>query len=346
MHSSYLPPDFSLAASHRPIGQLLNGLAEKDTTMSPVVTLHPKMPLIRAHDATRTTNIMAILNLTPDSFSDGGVHTENIEVIKSSVAGFIAAGATIIDIGGQSTRPKADFLGPEEELARILPVVRAIRGMKGADKVAISIDTFHSHVAREAILAGADIINDVSAGMLDDQMLSTVAELGKTIILMHMRGNPHTMTSLTQYPDGVIRGVARELSARAQDALNAGIPPWRIILDPGLGFAKNQEQNLELLRNLQQLRESTEYSSKLRNYPWLMGPSRKGFVGSITDVAEASQRSYGTAAAVTASIAGGADIIRVHDVDEMVQVSKMADAIYRRPLTKYSNRGEVATLHV
>ncbi|KAJ9606957.1 trifunctional dihydropteroate synthetase [Cladophialophora chaetospira] len=330
--NEHLPPDFSLASSYRSFGQLLNGLSERDSTMSPVTTLHPETPLIRAHDPTRNTHVMAILNLTPDSFSDGGVHkVEGVEAIKASVASFVAAGATIVDIGGQSTRPKADFLGPKEELARVLPIVRAIRETKEFDKVAISIDTFHSDVARETILAGADIVNDVSAGLLDERMLPTVAQLGKTIILMHMRGNPHTMSSLTQYPDGVVNGVARELSERVKAALSAGIPPWRIILDPGLGFAKDQDQNLELLRSLQHLRERTEYSSNLRNYPWLMGPSRKGFVGKITDVADAAKRSYGTAAAITASIAGGADIIRIHDVSEMVQVSKMADAIYRRP---------------
>lgn len=300
--------------------------------MSPVTTLKPEMPLIRTRDVSRKTHVMAILNLTPDSFSDGGLHTaKGAESIKTTVANFIAAGASIIDIGGQSTRPKADYLGPHEELNRILPIVRLIRQMKEAENVAISIDTFHSVVARETILAGADIINDVSAGLLDSRMLPTVAELGKTIVLMHMRGDPHTMTKLTDYPDGVISGVARELCERVQAALASGIRPWRVILDPGLGFAKNQQQNLELLRSLAQLREQTEYSPALRNFPWLMGPSRKGFIGNVTDVSDASKRSYGTAAAVTASIEGGADIVRIHDVREMVQVTKMADAIYRRP---------------
>ncbi|OAL18962.1 hypothetical protein AYO22_10291 [Fonsecaea multimorphosa] len=328
----HLPADFSPSAPYRRIGQLLEALPEKDATMSPVTVLRPQIPLVRTHDATRKTHVMAILNLTPDSFSDGGIHTSRgAESIKTTVASFIAAGASIIDVGGQSTRPKADYLGPQEELERILPIVRVIREMKEADNVAISIDTFHSDVARQTILAGADIINDVSAGLLDPQMLPTVAELGKTIVLMHMRGDPHTMTKLTNYPDGVINGVARELCERVQAALAAGIAPWRIILDPGLGFAKDQEQNLELLRSLQRLREQTEYSPSLINYPWLMGPSRKGFVGSVTGVSEASKRSYGTAATVTASIEGGADIVRIHDVHEMVQVTKMADAIYRRP---------------
>ncbi|KIW91847.1 dihydropteroate synthase [Cladophialophora bantiana CBS 173.52] len=330
--NAHLPADFSPTAPHRQISQLLEALPEKDATMSPVTTLKPEMPLIRTRDVSRKTHVMAILNLTPDSFSDGGLHTaKGAESIKTTVANFIAAGASIIDIGGQSTRPKADYLGPHEELNRILPIVRLIRQMKEAENVAISIDTFHSVVARETILAGADIINDVSAGLLDSRMLPTVAELGKTIVLMHMRGDPHTMTKLTDYPDGVISGVARELCERVQAALASGIRPWRVILDPGLGFAKNQQQNLELLRSLAQLREQTEYSPALRNFPWLMGPSRKGFIGNVTDVSDASKRSYGTAAAVTASIEGGADIVRIHDVREMVQVTKMADAIYRRP---------------
>ncbi|KIX02373.1 dihydropteroate synthase [Rhinocladiella mackenziei CBS 650.93] len=320
-----LPPTFS---STIPIDQHLKNLPEKDRSMSPVTILNSRLPLIRTHDFTRKTHVMAILNLTPDSFSDGGVHKANdLDMMKSTVGQFIAAGADIIDIGGQSTRPRAEYLGPREELERILPVVRAIREMEEADDVALSIDTFHADVARETILAGADIINDVSAGVMDPRMLPTVAELGKTIILMHMRGDPHTMTKLTNYPDGVVKGVARELDGRVKAAREAGIFPWRIILDPGLGFAKTQQQNLRLLQNLEDLRNLFH----LDHFPWLIGPSRKGFIGKISGVEEASGRDYGTAAAVTASIEGGAEIVRIHDVREMVQVTKMADAIYRQP---------------
>ncbi|KIW19843.1 dihydropteroate synthase [Exophiala spinifera] len=328
----HVPPSFSSRGSSSTIAQHLSSLATKDKTMSPVTVLNSRMPLLRTHDPSRKTHIMAILNLTPDSFSDGGVHSpKDRDSIKSTVKRFIAAGVQIIDIGGQSTRPNADFLSAEEELSRVLPIVKAIREMKEAEDIAISIDTFHSSVARETIHAGADIINDISSGVLDEEMLPTVAKLGKTIILMHMRGNPHTMTKLTDYPDGVVNGVAKELSERVRAAKTAGILPWRIILDPGLGFAKNQSQNLELLRRLRDLRENTEQLRDLGNYPWLMGPSRKGFVGKITGVQQASKRSYGTAAAVTASIEGGAEIVRIHDVEEMIQVTKMADAIYRTP---------------
>jgi 2-amino-4-hydroxy-6-hydroxymethyldihydropteridine diphosphokinase/dihydropteroate synthase len=328
-----LPAEFSPATATRSIAQHLAALPEKDDSMSPVTVLNAQLPPIRTHDSARKTHVMAILNLTPDSFSDGGSHTTtDLETMKSTVRSFIAAGADIIDIGGQSTRPRADYLGPEEELKRILPAVRAIREMEEAKAVALSIDTFHADVARQTMLAGVDIVNDISAGVMDDRMLSTVAELGKTIILMHMRGNPHTMTKLTNYPDGVIKGVAQELGERVQAALSAGIPPWRIILDPGLGFAKTQDQNLELLGSLEELRKvANDSATPFTNFPWLMGPSRKGFVGKVTGVEDASGRSYGTAAAVTASIQGGAEIVRIHDVAEMVQVAKMADAIYRQP---------------
>jgi 2-amino-4-hydroxy-6-hydroxymethyldihydropteridine diphosphokinase / dihydropteroate synthase len=313
------------------VAELYQNLRHGDESMSPVVELTKHLPLIRPRNPSRKTLIMAILNLTPDSFSDGGLHTPHDEAsIQRQARAFFAAGADIIDIGGQSTRPRADLLSPTAEAQRILPAIRAIRSTPDLGNVAISIDTFYSDVARQAIAAGADIINDVSAGLLDENMLSTVAELGKTIVLMHMRGNPHTMSKLTEYPRGVIDGVAMELSERVEAAEKAGIPRWRIVLDPGIGFAKNQVQNLELLRSMSRLREADVYP-KLQGIPWLVGTSRKGFIGKITGVQQADQRLMGTAAAVTASVAGGADIVRVHDVKEMAEVVKMADAIYRSP---------------
>lgn len=269
---------------------------------------------------------MAILNLTPDSFSDGNIHSStNAEALEKTIQLFINAGATVIDIGGQSTRPDAEKVSPEEELERILPAVKYIRSMPEAKNVAISVDTFYARVAEEAIAAGADIINDITAGEGDPQMLATAARLQKTIILMHMRGTPKTMTKLTRYPDGVVNGVGQELLQRVKAAKAAGILPWRIILDPGIGFAKTQEQNLELLRRHDELRMYKD----LEGFPWLVGTSRKGFIGKITKVQNAHERVWGTAAAVTASIKGGADIVRVHDVAEMAQVAKMADAIFR-----------------
>ncbi|KPI35436.1 Folic acid synthesis protein fol1 [Cyphellophora attinorum] len=303
------------------------GLKNRDETMSPVTEVSHRLPLIRSMDPKRPTSIMAILNITPDSFSDGGkFSSRDQKALKPNIGKIIAAGATILDVGGQSTRPHAKLISAEEELERILPVVRTIRKMPEADGVAISVDTFYSEVAKGAIAEGADLINDISAGQMDPNMLSTVANLSKTIVLMHMRGDPSTMTKLTDYPHGVVERVAQELSLRFQAALDAGIAPWRIILDPGIGFAKNQDQNLELLRRLRELRE---HPVNLSGPPWLLGTSRKGFVGKVTGVADAAARQFGTAATVTASIAGGADIVRVHDVKEMAEVVKMADAIYR-----------------
>lgn len=269
---------------------------------------------------------MSILNLTPDSFSDGGKNYDvDTSTLANTIKSHIVAGATIIDLGGQSTRPGAVQISAAEELARVLPAIDIIRSLPEAKDVAISVDTYRAEVAEEAIKRGADIINDVSAGLMDQNMLSTAAGLGCTICLMHMRGTPETMNSLASYPDGVVETVGQELLQRVQAAEAAGIRRWRIILDPGIGFAKTQEHNLELLRRLNELRN---YPG-LGGLPWLIGTSRKAFVGRITGVKEAKERTWGTAAAVTAAIHGGADIVRVHDVQEMGQVAKMADAVWR-----------------
>lgn len=271
---------------------------------------------------------MAIFNATPDSFS--GENPPKKGDAKIMFGSWFEKGADIIDFGGQSTRPGAELLSADQELARVLPYITQCKEMKRQDTV-VSVDTFYSKVARECINAGADIVNDVSGGLLDEQMLSTVAELNKTIVLMHMRGNPETMTGLTDYPDGVVNGVRRELGERVRAALKAGIPPWRIILDPGIGFAKTEAQNLELLRSLAELRKppSKPEEEDLSKYPWLIGPSRKGFIGKITGVEEAKWRQFGTAAAVTACVAGGAEIVRVHDVTQMTEAVRLADGIYR-----------------
>ncbi|THC97235.1 hypothetical protein EYZ11_003288 [Aspergillus tanneri] len=306
----------------------LNSLPPPDQT--PVATTHISrhVPAIHSTDPHRPTHIMAILNLTPDSFSDGGKHSStDFSALTNTVRNFIASGATIIDIGGESTRPGSTPVDEAEELARVIPAIRHIRtSIPEAANVAISIDTYRARVAEEACAAGADIINDVSAGLLDPEMLPTMARLGKTIILMHMRGTPSTMTKLTDYPNGVVQDISTELLGRIAAAEAAGIRRWRIILDPGLGFAKGQSQDLAILRDLHRLRTGIH---GLDCFPWLMGPSRKRFIGRLTGVDKASDRGWGTAAAVTASVAGGADIVRVHDVKEMAQVTKVADAIYR-----------------
>ncbi|KAL4807238.1 Dihydropteroate synthase-like protein [Aspergillus unguis] len=295
---------------------------------TPVATTYisPHFPPLRATDPLRKTHIMAILNLTPDSFSDGGKHSTDLQTLTSTIHSFIASGATIIDIGGESTRPGSVPVGAEEELRRVIPAIKHIRAMPEAKNIAISVDTYRAAVAEQALAAGADIINDVSAGSLDPEMLSVVAKSGKAIVLMHMRGSPSTMTKLTEYPHGVIPDVGSELLERIAAAEAAGIRRWRMILDPGLGFAKNMPEDLEILKNLETLRSGVP---GLQYFPWLMGPSRKRFIGKLTGMDKASERTWGTAATVTASVAGGADIVRVHDVKEMWQVARVADAIYR-----------------
>lgn len=270
---------------------------------------------------------MSILNVTPDSFSDGG---NNYNVDKTSltatIKAHIAGGATIIDIGGQSTRPGSEQVSASEELSRILPAISIIRSLPEADNIAISIDTYRASVAEAAIKAGADIINDVSAGQMDSEMLSTVARLGCTYCLMHMRGTPQTMNEYTNYSlSGVTETLAKELSDRVAEAQRAGIRRWRLILDPGIGFAKTERHNMQILRGLSLLRNRTAF----KGIPWLLGASRKAFIGRITGVEDAEKRVWGTAAVVTAAIQQGVDIVRVHDVEEMTQVAKMACALYR-----------------
>lgn len=290
-----------------------------------MTSLSSKLGPILSRSPTRPTHIMAIMNLTPDSFSDGGLHGTTPSSLLPTLKAYLSAGASIIDIGGQSTRPGAPQISADEEMSRVLPAIRLIRSQHSFDSIAISIDTYRASVAEAAVIAGANIVNDVSAGRMDQDMLPTVARLGCTVILMHMRGTPETMTTQTAYPGGVIEGVATELQERIHEAEEAGIRRWRIMLDPGIGFAKNQAQNLELLRRFAELRDS----KALVGLPWVVGASRKRFIGKITGVKTASRRAWGTASAVAAAVQGGADIVRVHDVEEMTQVAKMADAIWR-----------------
>ncbi|KAI1119394.1 Dihydropteroate synthase [Nemania sp. NC0429] len=356
---SELVPHRALDAS-RPwklIQDYLNELPPPpDGSVEPLSTLTPlraSVTPLRALRSARPTQVMAILNVTPDSFSDGGVHlppshtqTQTMarqyiepenpfplssskpaypEGLRSTIQHFIASGATLIDVGGQSTAPGAPEVSVSEELSRVLPVISLIRSMPEATHVSISVDTYRAAVAEAAVAAGADIVNDVSAGLLDEAMLSTVARLGCTVCLMHMRGTPATMSLMNEYPGGLIPTLAKELRERVNAAEQAGIRRWRIILDPGMGFAKVGDQNLEILRHMPELRQWPG----LEGLPWLLGSSRKSFVGKITGVPNPGDRVYGTAATVTAAVQGGADIVRVHDVLEMTQVVKMADAIFR-----------------
>ncbi|KAI1336282.1 Dihydropteroate synthase [Xylariaceae sp. FL0016] len=306
----------------------LNHLPSSAEPLSTLIPLGGSIAPLNALKSTRKTHVMAILNLTPDSFSDGGLHNPTSTAsLSETIVSMLDAGATLLDIGGQSTAPGAPQVSAEEELARILPAIQLVRSLPDAASVAISVDTYRASVARAAVAAGADIVNDVSGGLLDADMLPTMAALEKTVVLMHMRGTPATMSSESQtaYPEGLIPGIATELLARVRAAEEAGVRRWRIVLDPGLGFAKVGAQNLELLRHFAELRAWPG----LEGLPWLLGSSRKSFVGKVTGVPRPVDRVFGTAATVVAAVQGGADVVRVHDVREMGQVVKMADAIWR-----------------
>jgi 2-amino-4-hydroxy-6-hydroxymethyldihydropteridine diphosphokinase/dihydropteroate synthase len=276
---------------------------------------------------------MAIFNVTTDSFSDGGEHLPPTKITRSprgprsdrrilTLNKFIKNGATIIDIGGQSTAPGAKDVPVELETERVLDAISLLHDKN----ILISVDTFRAPVAEAAIKAGAHIINDVSAGVLDPEMLPTMARLGSTVCLMHMRGTPQTMMEKTDYsPKGLIPTVAKELLEHVAAAEEAGIRRWRIILDPGIGFAKTVDQNLELLRRLDELRDWPG----LKGLPWLVGTSRKSFIRKILGVKNIAETLSGTGATVAAAIQGGADIVRVHDVLHMAKVAQVSDAIWR-----------------
>ena len=268
----------------------------------------------------KRTYLMGVLNVTPDSFSDGGDYY-TIESALAQAENMVKSGVDIIDIGGQSTRPGAAEISSSEEIDRVIPLVQILRQKAEIfGSVPISVDTTRAQVAKAAVEAGADIINDISAATFDSQMLSTVAQLKVPIILMHIRGTPQTMQKLTDYRD-LIGEIREFLESRIAEAVAAGIDKSHIILDPGIGFAKNYSQNLEILQQLAKFRGL--------DCPILVGVSRKSFIGHILNQPLAKQRIWGTAAACTAAIANSADILRVHDVREMYDVCLVADAIFR-----------------
>ncbi|MBD1828361.1 dihydropteroate synthase [Microcoleus vaginatus GB1-A2] len=268
----------------------------------------------------KRTYLMGVLNVTPDSFSDGGDFYTR-ESALAQAENMVKSGVDIIDIGGQSTRPGAAEISTSEEIDRVIPLVQILRQKPDIfGSVPISVDTTRAQVAKAAVEAGADIINDISGATFDSEMLSTVAQLKVPIILMHIRGTPQTMQKLTDYRD-LIGEIKEFLESRIAEAVAAGIDKSHIILDPGIGFAKNYSQNLEIMRELRKFR--------ILNCPLLVGVSRKSFIGHILNQPEAKQRIWGTAAACTGAIANSADILRVHDVREMRDVSQVADAIFR-----------------
>jgi dihydropteroate synthase len=268
----------------------------------------------------KRTYLMGVLNVTPDSFSDGGDYY-TIESALAQAENMVKSGVDIIDIGGQSTRPGAAEICSWEEIDRVIPVVQILRQKAEIfGSVPISVDTTRAQVAKAAVEAGADIINDISGATFESEMLSTVAHLKVPIILMHIRGTPQTMQKLTDYRD-LIGEIREFLESRIAAAVAAGIDKSHIILDPGIGFAKNYSQNLEILQQLAKFRGL--------GCPILVGVSRKSFIGHILNQPLAKQRIWGTAAACTGAIANSADILRVHDVREMYDVCRVADAIFR-----------------
>jgi len=263
------------------------------------------------------TYLMGVLNVTPDSFSDGG-EFNTPDAALAQAQQLVAAGADMIDVGGQSTRPGAAEISLEEELDRVLSVVQVLRQ---EISVPLSVDTTRAAVAKAAVAAGADMINDISGATFEPDMLPTVATLGVPIVLMHIRGTPQTMQQLTDYQD-LIGEIYQFLEARIAAAIASGIDSSRIIIDPGIGFAKKYNQSLEIIRRLSVFRSL--------NYPILVGTSRKSFIGHILNQPDPKARVWGTAAACCAAIASGADILRVHDVKEMRDACRVADAIFRR----------------
>ena len=260
------------------------------------------------------TYLMGVLNITPDSFSDGGKFNTITTALLQAQA-LVSAGADIIDVGGQSTRPKAEQISLAEELDRVLPVLEVLREQIS---VPISVDTTRADVAIKAIEAGADLVNDISGGTFDPEMLLTVAKKGVPIVLMHIRGNSQTMHQLTHYQD-LMGEISSFLASQIAAAVAVGIERGKIIIDPGIGFAKNYEQNLEIFRRLPELHQL--------NCPILVGPSRKSFIGRILNQPDPEERVWGTAAACCAAIVKGANILRIHDVREMRDVCLVADAL-------------------
>ncbi|XP_073301338.1 folate synthesis bifunctional protein, mitochondrial isoform X2 [Primulina huaijiensis] len=277
------------------------------------------------------TSIMGILNVTPDSFSDGGRFLSERSFI-SQVRLLLSEGADIIDLGAQSTRPMATKLTPEQELDRLMPFLEIMKNLPEMEGKLISVDSFYSQVAAESVSMGAHLINDVSGGNLDSNMHNVVAALKVPYILMHMRGDPSTMQNQENLKyDNICAEVASELYTRARNAELSGIPAWRMIIDPGIGFSKDTGQNLDILNGLPTIRsEIARRSLSLSRAPMLIGPSRKRFLGEICGRPEASRRDSATVAAVTAGILNGANIVRVHNVGDNCDAVKLCDAMLHR----------------
>lgn len=262
---------------------------------------------------TRRTAVMGIVNVTPDSFSDGGRYFDSEKAIAHGIV-LADQGADIIDVGGESTRPGARPVSAGEEMERVLPV---IRGLRRAVSIPISVDTTKAEVARAAVDEGADMVNDISAMRFDPAMAPLIAAAKLPVVLMHMQGTPRTMQQSPRYQD-VVEEVKEFLRSRIRFALEAGVSAERIIIDPGIGFGKELGHNLALLRGLPALASLGQ--------PLLVGPSRKTFVGKLLD-AGPEERLEGSLAVAVAAVLAGANIIRTHDVKESRRAIRIADAL-------------------
>jgi dihydropteroate synthase len=260
----------------------------------------------------KRTRIMGIVNVTPDSFSDGGQFFGTKEAVSQGIL-LAKQGADILDIGGESTRPFSNPVSIDEELSRVIPV---IKGICKKVKVPVSIDSYHPEVAEKAIRAGASIVNDIN-GLREKGMAELCARKKVPVVIMHMKGTPKTMQKEPVYKD-CVGEVYDFLAQRAQVALDAGVKPERIVIDPGIGFGKRVEDNLVLLKKLGEFRSM--------GFPLLLGTSRKSFMGAISGT-EVDSRLYGSLGSVAASVVNGADIVRVHDVKETRQTLQIVDAV-------------------
>ena len=259
------------------------------------------------------TCVMGIINRTPDSFSDGGLFLDD-DACLEKVIQFAEEGADIIDIGGESTRPGAPAVSEKEEIRRTIPIIRKIRKIV---KLPISIDTTKSKVAKLALQEGAVIVNDISGLRKDPRMTKVIARYKAAVIIMHSQGTPRNMQKNPRYKD-LIPEIISSLRKSINKAVDSGVDPKKIIIDPGIGFGKTTQHNLQILKNLEDF--------KVLEKPIMVGPSRKSFIGNVLGV-PADQRIFGTSASISWAIGKGANIVRVHDVKEMSQVTRVIDAI-------------------
>jgi len=267
-------------------------------------------------DFSRKTHVMGILNVTPDSFSDGGLFLSRDSAIERALR-MEDEGADIIDVGGESTRPGSEPVPLEDELKRTIPVIEALAGRLS---IPISIDTYKSEVATRAVEAGASMVNDISGLRFDPEMAPLLSRYDVALILMHIRGTPRNMQDNPVYSD-LMTEISDYLREGIRLAAESGIAEERIVIDPGIGFGKTAEHNLRIINNLDAL--------SALGRPVLVGVSRKSFIGRVLNNAPVSERLEGTAAAVAVSVMKGANIVRVHDVKEMVRVVKIVDAVRR-----------------